>query len=89
MDELHYTAAPTYQTLLSYYQLQILLELTATPVCMDGKSVLLNELLDLLRYRYEQIDFIDKRVKLGFDCPLDLYCGRVSHRTAVHSPPGA
>lgn len=29
---------------------------------------------DLLRYRYEQIDFIDEPVELGFDCPLDLHC---------------
>ena len=36
--------------------------------------MLLGELLDLLRYRYEQIDFIDEPVDLGFDCPLDLHC---------------
>ena len=28
----------------------------------------------LLRYRFEQIDFIDEPVELGFDCPLDLHC---------------
>ncbi len=39
----------------------------------DG-PVLLRELLDLLRYRYEQIDFIDEPVQLGFACPLDLHC---------------
>ena len=32
------------------------------------------ELLELLQYNYEHIDFIDERVDLGFDCPLDLYC---------------
>lgn len=36
--------------------------------------VLLNELISLLEYRYGQIDFIDERVELGFDCPLDLHC---------------
>ncbi|MBQ1685372.1 MAG: DUF3427 domain-containing protein, partial [Clostridia bacterium] len=36
--------------------------------------ILINELIDLLRYRYEQIDFIDEPVDLGFDCPLDLHC---------------
>ena len=36
--------------------------------------VLLRELLDLLRYRYEQIDFIDEPMQLGFACPLDLHC---------------
>lgn len=29
---------------------------------------------ELLRYRFEQIDFIDEPVDLGFDCPLDLHC---------------
>ena len=28
--------------------------------------------MELLRYRFEQIDFIP--VDLGFDCPLDLHC---------------
>ena len=36
--------------------------------------ILINELIDLLRYSYEQIDFIDEPVDLGFDCPLDLHC---------------
>ncbi len=36
-------------------------------------TVLLNELTELLRYRFEQIDFIDEP-DLGFDCPLDLHC---------------
>ena len=30
--------------------------------------------MELLRYRYEKIDFIDEPVDLGFDCPLDLHC---------------
>ena len=37
-------------------------------------TTLLGELISLLRYRYEQIDFIDEPVDLGFDCPLDLHC---------------
>ena len=41
---------------------------------LSGSPVLLGELVELLRYRYEQIDFIDEPVELGFDCPLDLYC---------------
>lgn len=36
--------------------------------------VLLAELIALLRHRYEQIDFIDAPVDLGFDSPLDLHC---------------
>ena len=41
---------------------------------LSGSAVLLNELMELLHYRFEQIDFIDEPVKLGFDCPLDLHC---------------
>lgn len=33
-----------------------------------------NELVELLNYNFEKIDFIDKPVDLGFDCPLDTYC---------------
>lgn len=41
---------------------------------LSDSPVLLEELLELLRYRYEQIDFIDEPVELGFDFPLDLHC---------------
>ena len=41
---------------------------------LSDSTVLLNELTELLRYRFEQIDFIDESVDLGFDCPLDLHC---------------
>ena len=41
---------------------------------LSDSTVLLGELLELLRYRFEQIDFIDEPVELGFDCPLDLHC---------------
>ena len=41
---------------------------------LSGSTVLLNELLDLLRYQYDQIDFIDEPVDLAFACPLDLHC---------------
>lgn len=37
-------------------------------------KALLGELMSLLQYRFEQIDFIDEPVNLGFDCPLDLHC---------------
>lgn len=36
--------------------------------------MLCNEIIELLEYNYNQIDFIDKPVDVGFDCPLDLYC---------------
>ena len=35
---------------------------------------MLSELIDLLEYNYNKIDFIDEAVQLGFDCPLDLHC---------------
>ena len=41
---------------------------------LSHSVVLLKELLDLLRWQFEQIDFIDEPVDLGFDCPLDLHC---------------
>lgn len=37
-------------------------------------KIFMNELVELLEYRYDQIDFVDKSVDLGFDCPLDLHC---------------
>ena len=36
--------------------------------------VLLAELLELLNYNFNHIDFIDESLDLGFDCPLDLHC---------------
>lgn len=35
---------------------------------------MLGELIELLEYNYNKIDFIDEAVDLGFDCPLDLHC---------------
>lgn len=35
---------------------------------------MLAELIELLRYNYSRIDFIDELVDLDFSCPLDLYC---------------
>jgi superfamily II DNA or RNA helicase len=32
------------------------------------------ELMELLQYNFDHIDFIDEPVDLGFDCPLDLHC---------------
>lgn len=41
---------------------------------LADSPVLLGELKDLLQYQFDHIDFIDQPVKLGFDCPLDVYC---------------
>ena len=49
-------------------------EVLSNLYALSDSAVLLGELLELLRYRFEQIDFIDEPVELGFDCPLDLHC---------------
>ncbi len=47
---------------------------------MDGihavrqNPILCGELVALLSYQYNRIDFIDEPVDVGFDCPLDLHC---------------
>lgn len=41
---------------------------------LEKSPVMLGEMLDILRYNYDRIDFIDKPVDLGFECPLDLHC---------------
>lgn len=41
---------------------------------LADSPVLLQELMELLQYRFGKIDFIDESVDLGFDCPLDLHC---------------
>ncbi len=39
-----------------------------------SNRVLGQELLDLLRWQLDHIDFVDEPVDLGFACPLDLHC---------------
>ena len=41
---------------------------------LKENPILLKELISLLKYQYDRIDFIDEPVDLGFDCPLDLHC---------------
>lgn len=41
---------------------------------LSDSPVMLGEIMQLLQYWFEQIDFIDEPVALGFDCPLDLHC---------------
>ena len=41
---------------------------------LADSPVLLGEMVDLLKYQYDHIDFIDAPVDVGFDCPLDLHC---------------
>lgn len=37
-------------------------------------KVLYDELIKVLKYSYNKIDFIDKAPMLDFDCPLNVYC---------------
>ena len=41
---------------------------------LADSPIMLGELIELLEYNYNKIDFIDEAVSLGFDCPLDLHC---------------
>jgi len=49
-------------------------EVWANLYTLANSTVLLDELIDLLKYQYNRIDFIDAPVDVGFDCPLDLHC---------------
>lgn len=37
-------------------------------------KIMLNEILELLEYNYNKIDFVDETIDLGFECPLDVHC---------------
>ena len=41
---------------------------------LADSPVMLAELIDLLQYRYDQIDLVDEPMDIGFDCPLDVHC---------------
>ncbi len=41
---------------------------------LADSPVLLDEIIQLLSYNFDHIDFIDEPVDVGFDCPLDLHC---------------
>ncbi|MBO4495289.1 MAG: DUF3427 domain-containing protein [Clostridiales bacterium] len=41
---------------------------------LANSDVLLQEMDELLQYKFDQIDFVDEPVNLGFECPLDLHC---------------
>ena len=49
-------------------------EVQANIKALSDSPTMLNELIDLLKYKYDYIDFIDEPVDLGFDSPLDLHC---------------
>lgn len=41
---------------------------------LANSPTMCGELMALLRYNFDNIDFVDEPVELGFDCPLDLHC---------------
>jgi superfamily II DNA or RNA helicase len=41
---------------------------------LEASPTMRSELVDILKYEYDTIDFIDEPVNLGFECPLDVYC---------------
>ena len=49
-------------------------EITNNFRALFDSPIMLKELIDLLKYNFDHIDFIDDVVELGFDCPLDLHC---------------
>ncbi len=69
VDEFHHAAAASYERLLSHYQPQILLGLTATPERMDGK--------DILKY-FDHIIASEMRLTEAIDrkllCPFQYFC---------------
>lgn len=41
---------------------------------LKNNPVIYAELIEILKYNYSRIDFLDEMVNLGFECPLDLHC---------------
>ncbi len=41
-------------------------------ICKNDK--IKDEIIEILKYNYNNIDFIDKKIDLGFSCSLDLHC---------------
>ncbi|MDU3524427.1 DEAD/DEAH box helicase [Clostridium sp.] len=39
-----------------------------------NNKTMMKEVCDILSYNYRHLEFIDKKVELGFECPLDLHC---------------
>lgn len=40
---------------------------------LNNKNMM-SEVCDILSYNYKHLEFVDKKVDLGFECPLDLHC---------------
>jgi superfamily II DNA or RNA helicase/HKD family nuclease/predicted house-cleaning noncanonical NTP pyrophosphatase (MazG superfamily) len=65
VDEFHHAMAPSYQTVIDYFQPEFMLGLTATPERMDGKDVL--RLCDYnIAYELRLLDAIDRGLLVPF-----------------------
>jgi hypothetical protein len=43
------------------------------PLCVNNKGMI-EEIIEILEYNYQHIDFIDKDADIGAVCPLNVYC---------------
>lgn len=41
---------------------------------LSDSPIMKQELIELLGYKFNSIDFVDETIDLGFDSPLDVYC---------------
>lgn len=41
---------------------------------LSDSPIMKGELIELLEYKFNSIDFVDETIDLGFDSPLDVYC---------------
>ena len=41
---------------------------------IDKSKIIKDEMISLLEYQRNKIDFIDKKIELNFTCPLDIHC---------------
>lgn len=39
-----------------------------------SNKTMMEEACEILSYNYKHLEFVDKKVDLGFECPLDLHC---------------
>lgn len=49
-------------------------EVVKNLVAIVNSPIMIGELIELLKYCYDRIDFVDESIDLGFECPLDVYC---------------
>ncbi len=58
-------------------------ELKDNLAALAASPVMVAELVELLQYNYNRIDFVDEPVDAGFDCPLDLHCSYTKNQIMV------